>query len=378
MNIVMFYHSLLSDWNHGNAHFLRGIVSELLARGHQVQVFEPVDGWSYQNLIRDHGVQAIDAFTKTYEGLQSAFYREEDLDLDRALDGVDLVIAHEWNSHGLIHRLNQHRQGASYHLLFHDTHHRSVTDPAAMAAYDLSNFDGVLAFGNVIRDRYLAQQWARRAWTWHEAADTRLFKPSSPPAYQSGDLVWVGNWGDNERADELKRFLIEPVQSLQLASVVHGVRYPESALWALANAGIRYGGWVPNYRVPEIFSRFHLTVHIPRQPYVQALPGIPTIRVFEALACAMPLVSSPWCDSEGLFHPGQDFLVASNSDMMKQHLRTLLHEPEQARAMARHGWQTIQDRHTCSHRVDELLLIAEELGLPASAPVADSSLPVFT
>ena len=31
MRVVMFYHSLLSDWNHGNAHFLRGIVSELLA-----------------------------------------------------------------------------------------------------------------------------------------------------------------------------------------------------------------------------------------------------------------------------------------------------------------------------------------------------------
>ena len=51
MRIVMFYHSLLSDWNHGNAHFLRGIVSELLSRDHDVQVYEPQEAWSLQNLL---------------------------------------------------------------------------------------------------------------------------------------------------------------------------------------------------------------------------------------------------------------------------------------------------------------------------------------
>ena len=53
-----------------------------------------------------------------------------------------------------------------------------------------------------------------------------------------------------------------------------------------------------------------MTVHVPRRPYVEALPGIPTIRVFEALACGIPLVSAPWADSEGLFPPGRLPLVA--------------------------------------------------------------------
>lgn len=56
MKFTFFYHSLVSDWNHGNAHFLRGVVSELISRGHQVQVFEPVDGWSRDNLLADHGL----------------------------------------------------------------------------------------------------------------------------------------------------------------------------------------------------------------------------------------------------------------------------------------------------------------------------------
>ena len=57
--------------------------------------------------------------------------------------------------------------------------------------------------------------------------------------------------------------------------------------------------------MPEVFARFRVTVHVPRRPYVEALPGIPTIRVFEALACGIPLVCAPWDDAEGLFTPGR-------------------------------------------------------------------------
>ena len=44
-----------SDWNHGNAHFLRGVMTELLSRGHQVRVYEPEDAWSRQNLVAGYG-----------------------------------------------------------------------------------------------------------------------------------------------------------------------------------------------------------------------------------------------------------------------------------------------------------------------------------
>ena len=36
----------VSCWNHGNAHFLRGVLRELIARGHDVRAFEPANGWS--------------------------------------------------------------------------------------------------------------------------------------------------------------------------------------------------------------------------------------------------------------------------------------------------------------------------------------------
>ncbi|MGE5532025.1 MAG: glycosyltransferase [Bacteroidota bacterium] len=367
MKIVMFYHSLISDWNHGNAHFLRGVVTELQERGHRVEVYEPRLGWSLQNLFAARGAEPIIGFQKAYPGLESTLYDLGSLNLDWALHDADLVIAHEWNDPELIARLGSHHARSSgpshhYRLLFHDTHHRCVTDPGSLEQFDLTHYDGVLAFGNIVRELYLQHGWTRRAWTWHEAADVRVFHPNydTPP---QGDLVWVGNWGDEERTSELREFLIEPVKELKLKARLYGVRYPQHAVEALRKADIGYGGWLPNYEAPQVFAGYKATVHIPRRPYVRALPGIPTIRVFEAMACGIPLVCSPWEDREHLFTPGEDFLMARNKREMKGYLRDLMADETLRRSLSKRAVKTIRTRHTCGHRVDQLLEICAELGI---------------
>ena len=372
MRIVMFYHSLVSDWNHGNAHFLRGVAAELVLRGHDLAIYEPADAWSLQNLRAEHGDGPLQAFARAYPTLADRGRRYDlaTLDLDAALDGADLVLVHEWNAHELVSRVGRHRQaGGTYRLLFHDTHHRAVTDPQSMSAYDLAHYDGVLAFGRVLRDMYLERRWARRAWTWHEAADTHLFRPIAGRASE-GDVVWVGNWGDDERTAELHEFLMQPVKRLGLKARVHGVRYPQAGRAALADAGIDYAGWLANFAAPEVFARFKATLHIPRRPYIKALPGIPTIRVFEALACGIPLVCAPWPDDEHLFTPGRDYLVAADGRQMQQHLSLLVNEPAAARELAAHGHHALLSRHTCAHRVDELMTIFAELAAGPRSPAS--------
>lgn len=361
MNIKIFCHSLRSDWNHGNAHFLRGICTEFIARGHHIDVYEPKGAWSLSNLIADRGPEAVDAFWAAYPGLDSIVYDPKFFDLDAALVGADLVLVHEWSDHELVARIGRHRaEHGNYRLLFHDTHHRSVTEPEAMASYDLSHYDGVLAFGEVIRRRYLENGWVKRAWTWHEAADPRVFHPM-PDVPKEGDLVWVGNWGDDERTEELHEFLLRPVRELGLRAKIYGVRYPDHALRALRDAGIAYGGSLANHDAPAVFAKYRVTVHVPRRPYMQALPGIPTIRMFEALACGIPLVSAPWDDAEGLFTPGEDFLFARDGAEMKRELKRVLDEPRYAAQLGERGRETVLTRHTCGHRVDELMAILDEL-----------------
>ena len=246
MKVVIFCHSLVSDWNHGNAHFLRGVTRELMERGHAVAVYEPRGGWSRASLAAGEGPGAERDFAQRFPELSSTEYDLAQLDLDAVLDHADLVLVHEWNEPELVARIGHHRaRVGGYTLLFHDTHHRAATAPAEMARFDLSAYDGVLAFGEVITQIYRDRQWVARAWTWHEAADTRVFAPQPVPDLRQ-DLVWVGNWGDDERSRELREFLLGPARRLRLSGSVHGVRYPWRARLAIRHSGLRYRGWVAN------------------------------------------------------------------------------------------------------------------------------------
>jgi spore maturation protein CgeB len=370
VRVVIFCHSIISDWNHGNAHFLRGIASDLIARGHDVDIYEPHNAWSIRNLLNNYGDEAVGEFHHMFPQFNVTRYEAKKINLDAALEGAELVLVHEWNDPKLVSEIGAHRAAVGgYKLLFHDTHHRALSDAEAIERFDLKHYDGVLAFGEVIRKIYLRNQWTQRVWTWHEAADTRVFHPIAGRE-KMGDLVWIGNWGDDERERELEEFLIEPVEALRIKAAAYGVRYPRRALRRLEKAGIEYKGWLPNYQVPGVFAQYKMTVHVPRRPYVESLPGIPTIRPFEAIACGIPLVCSPWDDSEHLFTPGADFLTAMNGDEMRDQLDRLLTDKELARRTAEHGLETIRRRHTCAHRVDELMAVCDEIDRSRTMTVA--------
>jgi spore maturation protein CgeB len=363
VRVVLFAHSVASCWNHGNAHFLRGVLKALAARGHAVHAYEPADGWSRRNLVADHGAHALAVFP----GIPLTVYKSG-FDAAAAVADADLVLVHEWTEPALIARLGALRaHGGRFVLLFHDTHHRAVSDPAAIGALDLDGYDGVLAFGQALAEVYRRRGWGARVFVWHEAADTTLFRPPEAEGPRKG-LVWIGNFGDGERSAELHEFLLAPAAAAGMLPDVWGVRYPPGALAALAASGARHRGWLPNTRVPEVFARHLATVHVPRGFYARMLPGIPTIRVFEALACGIPLASAPWQDSEGLFRPGQDFLIARNGAEMTRHLRALANDAMLRTSLAASGLARIRARHTCTHRADELLAIAARLA--AASPEA--------
>ena len=361
MKIAYFTHSLRSCWNHGNAHFLRGVLRELVAMGHEVTAFEPKESWSVRNLTADHGDEGLRWFHNAYPDLRAAIY-QPDHDPAELAANSDLVIVHEWNEPELVSELGKARAGGGgFTLLFHDTHHRAVSAPDEMKAYDLDGYDGVLAFGATLARVYEDWGWGGRVFVWHEAADIRQFHPPREEQQREG-LVWIGNWGDDERSEELVEFLLDPARAAQLPLDIYGVRYPQEATTTLERFGARYHGWLPNAAAPEVFGRHIATVHVPRRYYTRLLPGIPTIRVFEALACGIPLVSAPWDDCEQLFRVGEDFLMVGNGETMTDVIVQLRNEPELRQSLAHSGLETIRARHTCAHRAEELLTIAEKLG----------------
>ena len=115
---------------------------------------------------------------------------------------------HEWNEPRARRARSAHTAArtAGYALLFHDTHHRAVTDPDGDRPVDLRDYDGVLAFGDVIRERYLEHGWAARA----SGPGTRpptcdVFRPR--PRAAAATATWSGSatGATSERTAELQR-----------------------------------------------------------------------------------------------------------------------------------------------------------------------------
>src|SRR5205823_273072 len=146
---------------------------------------------------------------------------------------------------------------------------------------------------------------------------------------------------------------------------IYGVRYSDEAQRTLKRHGARYHGWLANAEAPKVFGNHLATVHVPRRFYARVLPGIPTIRVFEALACGIPLVSAPWDDCEHLFRVGEDFLMVRDGVAMTRALSELKNDPELRAKLVRNGLETTHARHTCTNRAEELLRIVKRLRAPA-------------
>jgi hypothetical protein len=265
MKFSFFYHSLESDWSHGSAHFLRGVVAELLSRGHEVQVFEPDDSWSRENLLSDHGAAALNAFYDAYPGLSSRAYSRSNLDMERVAEESDVVLVHEWNEPWLVNGFGELRnrlQAGGNHdldfcLLFHDTHHRAISDPSWLHRFRLDYYDGVLAFGEVLSDLYRKNGWTQNVWTWHEAADTRVFYPREPnPDLPSGWVIGaMTSAPQNLRSFSSSRFTSCNCTVMCTACAIHG-RSCKSSRWRvfITAAGYRISAYPRSLRT--IGSRY--------------------------------------------------------------------------------------------------------------------------
>jgi spore maturation protein CgeB len=329
LKVVVVSNPSVADRQSGPTSFMLGIIAELENRGVRVDVLQP----------SGHSPAA-----------------RATLDLDLGLDEADLVLVDGCDDPALVARIGTHRANHGGYRLYY----RARTAPGEIGRLDHSNYDGVLALGEAVRQTYLERGWAARVWTWHEAADTRVFHPL-PAIEPEADLVWIGDWDTGERGGELRDFLLRPARSARLHGHLYGAGYPASVRLRIRLSGLQLRDRTAEHRVPELLARHRLTVHLPRRGQAEELPDAPTSYLFEALACGIPLVSAPWEDRGGLFRPEQDYLLARDRAEMREAMQAVIEFPEFAAQLRESGLETIRARHTCSHRVDELLAIDEEL-----------------
>ncbi|MHB1161207.1 MAG: CgeB family protein [Chloroflexota bacterium] len=380
LRIALFCHSIVSDWNHGNAHFLRGLIRNLQDSGHRVLALEEEGNWSVSNLVKDHGPEPLLEFKRRFSFVDHRSYilngRSHLYEwLTGLLGQVDVCLVHEWNPPHLVRAIGETAARLGVVSLFHDTHHRALTEPQRLREMGLDAYSAVLAYGPTIADIYRSATDGPEVLVFHEGADTDLFRPLDRA--KGRDVVFVGNWGDEDRNLATWRFFIEQSRSMpDLTFALFGVRYPAEVLDALRNAGVQWGNWLPNYLAPEVYATSKVTVHIPRKEYLEALRGTPTIRVFEALACGIPLVSAGWRDDSGLFQEGADYLAVDSPGQMQEALRWLANDADARARIGSQGRAAVLARHTCRHRAEELVRIIDRLrGGSSRSRVAEAALP---
>src|SRR5258707_707813 len=122
---ALFYQSLVSDWNHGNAHFLRGLMRALQVRGHDTICYEQADNWSLSNLLKVNP-RAVAQFGVRFPDLAFEFYALSDCEAfvrDRLAE-ADVVLVNEWNAPEVIELIGRVARELGVRALFHDTHYR--------------------------------------------------------------------------------------------------------------------------------------------------------------------------------------------------------------------------------------------------------------
>src|SRR5438445_9596166 len=125
LSFRIFAHSWISDWNHGNAHFLRGLASELVRLGHEVRCYEERDGWSIRNLASEGNGAAAEAeslFHQAFPMLDVRFYSRGDgfrQFVERELRSADMVLIHEWNAPEVISQILSLKKQRGFRALLH-------------------------------------------------------------------------------------------------------------------------------------------------------------------------------------------------------------------------------------------------------------------
>jgi spore maturation protein CgeB len=139
LRLRFFAHSWRSDWNHGNAHFLRGLVDELRALGHEVRCYEDENSWSYANLLSENlAERSLNQFRREFPALDVRTYSSNSHSfLEDELQDADIVVIHEWTSPALASEIVSLRCRHGFRVLFHDTHHRAYTNPEEIQRFPI-------------------------------------------------------------------------------------------------------------------------------------------------------------------------------------------------------------------------------------------------
>lgn len=333
MRIVFLGLSITSSWGNGHATNYRALVRALRRRGHEVTFLERDRPWYAAN--RD-------------EPDAGELYRSVD-EVD--VRDADLVVVGSYVHDGVAvaeRVLEQARCPVAFLDL--DTPvtlaKLATGDREYLAPHLVPRFAVYLSFTGGPTLHELEARWgARRAVAFHCAVDEHVYRP-----VETGRRWLLGYLGTYaaDRQPELERLLLDTARALPHERfVVAGPQYPDDIAWPANVERIEH--LAPSEH-PAFYCAQAYTLSVTRAPMARA-GWSPSVRVFEAGACGVPVITDRWPGVDELF--GRDVFVAGDVPRLLRETS----EAERRRAGARLRARVLA-AHTAARRAELLLEVA--------------------
>src|SRR5690606_33375051 len=181
---------------------------------------------------------------------------------------------------------------------------------------------------------------ARLARPLYCAVDPEIHRPEPVP--RLWDLGYLGTYSA-DRQPKLGRLLVEPAESWPDGRfVVAGPLYPPDIVWPGNVERIEH---LPPQAHPRFYNAQRFTLNLTRADMVAA-GWSPSVRLFEAAACAVPIISDGWPGLAELFEPGTEIIIAETGDDVRRALRET--DEAERRAIGRRARRRVLAAHTAA------------------------------
>jgi spore maturation protein CgeB len=342
LRIVFLGLSITSAWGNGHATTYRALLRALSARGHDLVFLERDVPWYAEN--RDLPAPRF---------CRAALYRsldELDARFAATVRDADVVVVGSYVPDGVAVG-DWVLAGARGLTAFYDidtpvtARKLAAGDREYVAPEQLSRYHLYLSFtGGPLLDE-LARRWGARPRPLYCAVDPALYHPE--PAPPRWDLGYLGTWSA-DRQPPLERLLVDPARRWPDGRfAVAGAMYPDTIEWP---ANVERVVHVSPGEHRAFYNAQRFTLNVTRAD-MAAAGWSPSVRLFEAAACGVPIISDWWPGLDELFAIGgaaPEIFVSRSSDETLALLRGL--SDEERRAVAARARRRVLGEHTAAHR----------------------------
>ncbi len=346
MKIIFIGLSITSSWGNGHATTYRGLVRELAARGHEVLFLEHDKPWYAANRDLPHPPYGRMHLYGSVEELRTHF-SDEIASADAVIIGSYVpegVAVGEWAA--------DHVDGV---LAFYDIDtpvtlaKLAAGDEEYISAELIACYDLYLSFtGGPTLRRIENEYGSPRAVPLYCSVDPELYFPEERDAPPRWALGYLGTYSA-DRQPKLERLLLEPARrDPTLSMIVAGPQYPADVSWPSNVTHIEH---LPPSAHRRFYNDQRFTLNVTRAEMIR-VGHSPSVRLFEATACGVPIISDRWAGLDELFVPGEEILFADTTNEVNAYLNDLSNA--EARRIGERARHRVLAQHTAAHRAQEL------------------------